>query len=160
MTEQIQDQDRYFMSKALKLAEYAQRMGEVPIGAVLVKDGEVVAEGYNRREMEHDPAGHAEFLAIHIYSRLTREWRMTGCTLYVTLEPCIMCAGLLQQARVDRCVFGAYDPKGGALGSLYQINADERLNHTYEVTGGVMEEECGQILKDFFARKREQNKQE
>ena len=160
MTEQIEAQDRKFMELAIERAKFAGRMGEVPIGAILVKDGEVVAEGYNRREMDHDPAGHAEFTAIRIFSRLTKAWRMSGCTIYVTLEPCIMCAGLMQQSRIDRCVFGAYDPKGGALGSLYQVNEDERLNHTFEVTGGVMEEECAQLLKDFFAKRREENKAE
>ncbi|MEG0096710.1 MAG: nucleoside deaminase, partial [Raoultibacter sp.] len=101
-----------------------------------------------------DPAGHAEFLAMKAAARAVDAWRLSGCTVYVTLEPCIMCAGLMHQARIDRCVFGATDPKAGALGTLYAINADERLNHTFDVTSGVLQEACSILLSDFFKRKR------
>lgn len=150
--------DEDYMRLALEEAHKAAEMGEVPIGAVVVRDGSVVATACNTRETEHDPAGHAEFTAIEQAAQRLGAWRLTGCTVYVTLEPCIMCAGLMHQARVDRCVFGAYDPKAGALGTLYQVNADERLNHVYEVTGGVLEEECAQVLRDFFRARRKRKK--
>ena len=146
--------DEDYMRMALAQAHKAAELGEVPIGAVVVRDGAVVAEACNSREMAHDPAGHAEFTAIEEAAQKAGAWRLTGCTVYVTLEPCIMCAGLMHQARIDRCVFGAYDPKAGALGTLYRINADERLNHTFEVQGGVLEEECGELLRAFFRARR------
>jgi tRNA(Arg) A34 adenosine deaminase TadA len=121
---------------------------------VVVYDGEVIAVGYNRRETDADPSAHAEFSTLLAASRKLGRWRLTGCTVYVTLEPCLMCAGLMQLARVDRCVFGATDPKGGALGSLYAIQGDERLNHRFEVTAGVCERECSALLSTFFARLR------
>lgn len=114
----------------------------------------VIARACNLRESTRDPAGHAEFLAIKQASRELDAWRLTGCTVYVTLEPCIMCAGLMHQARIDRCVYGAFDKKAGALGTLYSINADERLNHTFEVVPGVLEEECAALLRGFFKSKR------
>ncbi|MBE6470746.1 MAG: tRNA adenosine(34) deaminase TadA [Coriobacteriaceae bacterium] len=146
--------DEDYMRMALAQAHKAAELGEVPIGAVVVRDGAVVAEACNSREMAHDPAGHAEFTAIEEAAQKAGAWRLTGCTVYVTLEPCIMCAGLMHQARIDRCVFGAYDPKAGALGTLYRINADERLNHTFEVQGGVLEEECAELLRAFFRARR------
>lgn len=152
--------DETFMARALEQARAAAALDEVPIGAVVVHDGRIVAEACNRREVDRDPAGHAEFLALTQAARRLGVWRLTGCTVYVTLEPCLMCAGLMHQARVDRCVFGAFDPKAGALGSLYQVNADERLNHVFEVTPGVCEEECAALLRDFFREKRRKNKED
>ena len=149
-----QDDIRY-MRLALEQAREAAEMGEVPIGAVVVCDGEVVAACCNRREIDADPAGHAEFLALKRASEKLGRWRLSGCTVYVTLEPCLMCAGLMYQARVDRCVYGCADPKAGALGTLYEINADERLNHRFEVTRGVLEDECAGLLREFFAKLRE-----
>lgn len=151
-------QDIEFMRLAIAEARKAELLDEVPIGAVVVRDGEVIAAAYNRRETDADPAGHAEFLAMKQASNKLGVWRLSGCTVYVTLEPCIMCAGLMHQARIDRCVFGAFDPKAGALGSLYQVNADERLNHVFEVSPGVCEKECASLLQAFFREKRKRNK--
>jgi tRNA(adenine34) deaminase len=142
------------MRLALEQAHIAASIGEVPIGAVVVCDGEVVAVGYNRREIDADPSAHAEFSALIAASKRLGRWRLTGCTVYVTLEPCLMCAGLMQLSRVDRCVFGASDPKGGALGTLYELHRDERLNHRFEVTAGVCEQECSALLSQFFAQLR------
>lgn len=119
----------------------------------------VVSVAGNRRERDADPAGHAEFLALREASRVLGTWRLSICTVYVTLEPCIMCAGLMHQARVKRCVFGAFDPKAGALGSLYSIHGDTRLNHVFSVEGGVLGEECGKMMKDFFSERRRRNKE-
>lgn len=149
------EDDIRFMNLALAQARAAQDLGEVPIGAVVTCDGELIASACNRREIDHDPAGHAEFLAMKEAARALGRWRLSGCTVYVTLEPCVMCAGLMQQSRVDRCVYGAHDPKGGALGTLYQIHDDTRLNHRFEVVSGVLEEECAGLLSSFFARLRE-----
>ena len=146
--------DLKYMSRALELAKQAADQGEVPIGAVVVCQGQVVAEGFNLRETLQDPSAHAEFHAMVAAAKELERWRLTGCTVYVTVEPCIMCAGLMHQARIDRCVYGAPDAKAGALGTLYSVHADARLNHTFQVTAGVMEEECAQVIKDFFARKR------
>lgn len=146
----------YWMKKALLLAKRAQELDEVPVGAILVDaEGKFIAQAYNLKEKLTTPIGHAELLCLHRASRQQRAWRLTGSTLYVTLEPCLMCAGALIQARVSRVVFGAYDPKGGALKSLYEVGSDSRLNHKIDVTGGVLEIECSQILKDFFKKKRE-----
>lgn len=114
----------------------------------------VISRACNLRETTKNPAGHAEFLAMQEAARALDAWRLSDCTVYVTLEPCIMCAGLMHQSRIARCVFGAPDPKAGAVGTLYQVNADERLNHTFEVTPGVLADECSALLKDFFANKR------
>lgn len=146
--------DEQYMRAALEEARIAGEAGEVPIGAVVVCDGVIIARAHNTRERAQDPAGHAEFTAIIQAARARGAWRLSGCTVYVTLEPCIMCAGLMHQARIDRCVFGAYDPKAGALGTLYAINEDTRLNHVFEVAGGVLEQESAQLLRDFFARRR------
>lgn len=153
------DDERY-MRAALEQARLAGQVGEVPIGAVVVRDGRVIAAARNTREESRDPAGHAEFNAIRQAARELGAWRLSGCTVYVTLEPCIMCAGLMHQARIDRCVFGAYDPKAGALGTLYAINADERLNHVFPAQGGVLQDECARLLKDFFAERRKRRKAE
>lgn len=163
--EQRQLDERY-MELALEQARAAAAMGEVPIGAVVVYEPidrgtrrplaapQVIAQAHNRRETDRDPAGHAEFLAMKEAARVLDAWRLSDCTVYVTLEPCIMCAGLMHQARIARCVYGAPDQKAGAVGTLYDIHADERLNHQFEATGGVCEEECVALLRDFFHARR------
>lgn len=150
-----QEDDIRFMRLAIEQAHEAESLGEAPIGAVVTYDGEVIARGHNRREVDHDPAGHAEFIALKQAARELGRWRLSGCTVYVTLEPCLMCAGLMQQSRIDRCVYGASDSKGGALGTLYQIHDDTRLNHRFAVVSGVLESECAALLSEFFARLRE-----
>ncbi len=152
------EQDEAFMRLALAQADLAAQEGEVPIGAVVVYEGQVIAAAHNRREIDRDPSAHAEFSAMLEASRKLDRWRLTGCTVYVTLEPCLMCAGLMVNARVDRCVFGAPDPKGGALGTLYDLSRDERLNHEFEVVPGVLQDEAAAQLKAFFKRRREENK--
>ena len=143
--------DERFMRLALEQAAGAAALGEVPIGAVVVCDGAVVATGSNRREIDADPTAHAELMAVREAAAALGRWRLDGCTVYVTLEPCPMCAGALHAARVDRCVYGAVDPKAGALGTLYDIASDVRLNHRYEVTAGVLADESSALLKRFFA---------
>ena len=150
----VAEQDELFMRLALEEARLAAAEGEVPIGAVVVCDGEVVARAHNRRETDHDPSAHAEFAAMVAASRLLGRWRLTGCTVYVTLEPCLMCAGLMINARIDRCVYGAADPKGGALGTLYDVSHDARLNHEFAVTTGVLSDECAGELRAFFRARR------
>ena len=149
----LQD-DECYMREALAEARAAAAEGEVPCGAVVVLDGKVVARGHNRRETDADPSAHAEFLAMTRASQALGRWRLTGCTVYVTLEPCLMCAGLMVNARIDRCVFGASDPKGGALGTLFDVSHDERLNHEFEVTSGVLATECADELRAFFRARR------
>ena len=144
------DEDAVYMSLAVEQARRAANEGEVPIGAVLVCDGAVVAHGRNAREGAADPTAHAEMIAIREGAERLGRWRLTGCTLYVTLEPCPMCAGALVNARIDRLVYGAADPKAGAVGTLYDLSRDARLNHRYEVTAGVLGEECGAMLREFF----------
>lgn len=139
------------MRLALDEARKAGAAGEVPIGAVVVCDDVVVARGHNRRETDEDPTAHAEMIAVREAAKALGRWRLSGCTVYVTLEPCPMCAGALHAARIDRCVYGATDPKAGALGTLYDIASDERLNHRYEVTADVLAEESSAILREFFA---------
>lgn len=153
-----QQLDEKFMHVALEEAALAAEEGEVPIGAVVVFDGEVIARAHNRRETDIDPSAHAEFVAMVEASRVLDRWRLTGCTVYVTLEPCVMCAGLMVNSRVDRCVFGASDPKGGAVGTLYDLSHDERLNHEFEVTSGVLADEAAQQLRDFFKARRKARK--
>ncbi len=146
--------DTHWMQEALELAKQAQTLGEVPIGAIIVCDGQIVGRGYNRREIDHDPLAHAELLAIQEASNTLGRWRLTGCTLYVTLEPCPMCAGALVNARVDRIVYGAKDLKAGAIDSLFALATDPRLNHRCQITSGIMENECSAILKEFFLKLR------
>ena len=150
MSEQL-DIDVGFMTQALELAREAAVLSEVPVGAVAVKDGVVIARGYNRREIDKDPFSHAEFIAMREAARALGVWRLTGVTLYVTLEPCAMCAGALVQSRVSRLVFGASDPKAGAVGSLYDLAREPRHNHRVEVVTGVLANESSQLLKQFFA---------
>lgn len=147
-------QDEKWMRRALELAQKAARRKEVPVGAVLVREGEVIAEAFNLRESLHTPLGHAELIALQRASKKLQAWRLVNTTLYVTLEPCIMCAGAMVQARVGRLVYGATDPKAGGVESLYQICADSRLNHQIEITAGVLAAECSFLLKEFFRMKR------
>ncbi len=148
------EEDLGFMRLALAEAAAAADEGEVPIGAVVVCDGKVVSRAHNRREEDADPAAHAEFLAMEEAARVLGRWRLSGCTVYVTLEPCLMCAGLMVNARVDRCVYGAPDPKGGALGTLFDVSHDPRLNHAFEVTSGVLADEAADQLRAFFRARR------
>ena len=147
------DDHEVFMREALHLAEYAAKLDEVPVGAVVVYRGKIIAKGYNLRERKHSPLAHAEVVAISKAARRLGGWRLSGCTLYVTLEPCPMCAGAIVNARIDEVVFGAYDPKAGGLGSVYDL-AEGKLNHTPRVTGGVMEAACAALLKQYFSNKR------
>jgi tRNA(adenine34) deaminase len=147
----------HFMRLALREAQAALEEDEVPIGSVIVHQNRVIAAAHNQREALHDPTAHAEMIAITQAAEQLRDWRLEDCTLYVTLEPCPMCAGAIVQARVPRLVFGATDPKAGACVSLYSIVTDSRLNHQVEMIGGVMELDCATILKEFFARKRSHN---
>jgi tRNA(adenine34) deaminase len=148
------DSDEAWMLEALELARAAAALGEVPIGALVVRAGEVVGRGFNRRETDRDPLAHAEILAVREAARAVGGWRLTGCTLYVTLEPCPMCAGALVNARVDRLVYGAADPKAGYCGTLGNLVQDPRLNHRLAVTAGVLEGECAAVLRTFFAELR------
>lgn len=149
------DADVKFMQEALAAAAAAASLGEVPIGAVIVREGRVIARGENRRERDRDPTAHAEMIAVREAARRLGGWRLTGCTLYVTLEPCPMCAGAAVQARLTRLVFGAADPKGGAGGSVVDLLRDTRFSHVVEVASGVCEEECSALLRQFFATLRD-----
>ena len=146
--------DETWMSEALAEARRAAAEGEVPIGAVVVCEGRIVGRGRNARERLHDPTAHAEVLALQQASQALRRWRLTGTTVYATLEPCPMCAGALVNARVDRLVYAVPDPKAGAVGTLFDIARDPRLNHRIEVTSGVLAAECGDLLRGFFRGKR------
>ena len=147
----ITEIDEKFMREALAEARAAAAVGEVPIGAVVVCAGEIVARAHNRRELDQDPSAHAEFAALCAAAQALGRWRLSDCTVYVTLEPCCMCAGLMVNARVGRCVYGAADAKAGALGSLYDLNADSRLNHRFNVAAGVLADECRKVLSNYFA---------
>ncbi len=148
------DIDRYWMGHALSLAREAEQRGEVPVGAVLIRDGQVVGEGWNRPISDCDPTAHAEIIALRQAAVATGNYRLPNTTLYVTLEPCAMCAGALIHARVARVVFGASDPKGGAAGSVFDVLGTDRLNHRVMVEGGLLAAECGELLRSFFRRKR------
>ncbi|MFC4182702.1 tRNA adenosine(34) deaminase TadA [Saccharococcus thermophilus] len=150
--------DEYYMRLAIEEAKKAEQMGEVPIGAVIVQDGRVIARSHNLRETEQRAIAHAEILAIDEACKATRSWRLEDATLYVTLEPCAMCAGAIVLARVKRVVFGASDPKGGCAGTLMNLLQEERFNHQVEVTSGVLGDECGQMLSNFFRKLREKKK--
>ncbi|GFO59234.1 tRNA-specific adenosine deaminase [Geomonas silvestris] len=150
--------DNYWMGKAIVQAKRAEAIGEVPIGAVLVKDGVVIARGHNLRESKQDPAAHAELIAIRRAAAKLKSWRLTGATLYVTLEPCTMCMGAIILSRLDRVVFGSYDPKGGAAGSLFDFSNDARLNHSVVLTPGVRGEETSALLSNFFSALRAEKK--
>ncbi len=150
--------DEKFMEAAIDAAFIAEENGDVPIGAVVVYENKIIAKGYNQRHQLNDPTAHAEIIALTAAAEVIGNWRLNGCTIYVTLEPCTMCAGALVNARMDRLVYGCDDPKAGACKSLYNIVQDERLNHRLEVTSGVMVQECSTILSDFFRRRRIENK--
>lgn len=141
------------MQAALELARKAAQAGDVPVGCVIVQNHEIISGGYNRREQDNDALNHAEMIAIAAACEKLNTWRLEDCALYVTLEPCVMCAGAIVNARIKHVVFGAYDPKGGAFGGLFDLNT-LGLNHRPEITGGILEDECANILKGFFAIKR------
>lgn len=144
--------DEDFMKRALIEARKAEELGEVPIGAVLVHDGQVVETAFNLRESLQTTASHAEMILIDKGNAFYKSWRLEDCTLYVTLEPCQMCAGAILQARIPRVVFGAYDPKAGCAGSIINLLEDERFNHQVDLTGGVLDESCSQLISDFFKK--------
>ena len=146
--------DRQFMQQALEQAGLAALAGEVPVGAVIVRNGEVIARAFNRPITNHDPSAHAEMLALRQAALSEENYRLPGTTLYVTLEPCTMCAGAMLHARVDRIVYGAADPKTGAAGSVLDVFSSKQLNHQTVIEGGVMDQECGQLLRDFFKERR------
>lgn len=146
--------DRQFMQQALNQAKLAAKAGEVPVGAVLVRDGQIISTGFNQPISNSDPSAHAEMMALRSAALNDSNYRLPGTTLYVTLEPCTMCAGAMLHARVDRVVFGAPDPKTGAAGSVLDIFSEKQINHQTQVEGGIMGEECGQVLRDFFKERR------
>ncbi|MGB1926556.1 MAG: tRNA adenosine(34) deaminase TadA [Rubripirellula sp.] len=148
------DVDTHWMGRALELAVEAVTLDEVPVGAVIIKDSSIIAAASNQRETLKDPTAHAEMIAITQAASAIGDWRLENTTLYVTLEPCVMCAGAILQSRIPRVVFGASDPKGGAITSMFEILSDGRLNHQALITSGVLGEPCGRILTDFFASKR------
>lgn len=152
------DTDQRFMNSAITQAMIAENNGDVPVGAVITHENQIIAKGYNQRHQLNDPTAHAEIIALTAAAEYIGNWRLDGCTIYVTLEPCPMCAGALVLARMDRCVFGCRDPKAGACGSLYNIIQDERLNHRVEITEGVLADDCAALLTEFFAGKRRENK--
>jgi tRNA(adenine34) deaminase len=156
---QFDSDDSTFMREALAEAHLAAEAGEVPVGAVIVLNGNVISKGHNGRETRQSPLAHAEILAIEEAARFLRSWRLTGCDLYVTLEPCVMCVGAMLQARIRRLVFGCLDPKAGAAESLYRLCEDRRLNHRVSVTGGVLAPESATLLENFFSALRDRKKQ-
>jgi tRNA(adenine34) deaminase len=152
--------DQLYMKIAIKQAQIAEENGDVPIGVVIVSEKQIIGKAYNQREQLQDPTAHAEIIALTQAAAFIGSWRLHGCTIYVTLEPCPMCAGALVLARIDRLVYGCDDPKTGAIKSLYNIVNDERLNHTINVTSGVLAEECSVLLQHFFRRRRIENNQQ
>ena len=149
----------HWMKEALALARDAAVAGEIPVGAIVVHhpagvEPRIIGRGSNRREADHDPSGHAEIVAMREAGAVLQSWRLLDCTMYVTLEPCPMCAGAMVQARLGRLVYGCTDPKAGAVETLYRICTDERLNHRVDVVGGVLKEECGRVLREFFVARR------
>jgi len=154
MNDSQERQDERYMRMAIDAAHIAEENGDVPIGAVIVYENQIIGRAYNQREQLTDPTAHAEIIALTQAATFMETWRLHECTIYVTLEPCPMCAGALVLARLDRLVFGCEDPKTGACGSLYDIVRDTRLNHRLEVTSGVLADDCAKVLRDFFARRR------
>jgi tRNA(adenine34) deaminase len=146
--------DNHWMQHALELARVAGTKGEVPVGALLVRDEDIIGEGYNSPISRHDPSAHAEIIALRTAAVMQQNYRLPGTTLYVTLEPCCMCAGAIIQARVKRLVYAAADPKAGAAGSVFHLLQSEALNHRVEITGGIMADEAGELLRDFFRSRR------
>jgi len=160
MNEMLNKSDKELMQIAIKEAKFAEENGDVPIGAVIVYENQIIGKAYNQREQLQDPTAHAEIIALTQAAAFLESWRLHGCTMYVTLEPCTMCAGALVLARIDRLVYGCDDPKTGAVKSLYNIVTDERLNHIIDVTSGVLAEECSGLLQHFFRRRRIENNQQ
>jgi len=158
LDDKLAEQDEQFMRPAIDAAHIAEENGDVPIGAVIVHKDTIIAKAYNQREQLQDPTAHAEIIALTQAAAALETWRLNGCTMYVTLEPCCMCAGALVLARIDRLVYGCDDPKAGACKSLYNIVQDKRLNHRLEVIAGVLADECSELLQAFFAKKRTDNK--
>ncbi|MEW6358098.1 MAG: tRNA adenosine(34) deaminase TadA [Planctomycetota bacterium] len=150
------DRHEYYMAQALREAGVAFEEGEVPVGAVIVHEGRIIARAHNQRERLHDPTAHAEMIAITQAAEYLQAWRLTGCTMVVTLEPCAMCAGAMVLARMDRLIFGAFDPKAGACGSVLDVIREPKLNHHMEVISGILQDECGAILTEFFKARREE----
>ena len=148
------------MKTAIEQAQIAEENGDVPIGAVIVYENQIIGRAYNQREQLQDPTAHAEIISLTQAAAFLESWRLHGCTMYVTLEPCPMCAGAMVLARIDRLVYGCDDPKTGAVKSLYNIVNDDRLNHTINVTSGVLDEECSDLLQQFFRRRRTENTQQ
>jgi len=149
-------EDERFMRMAVEAAKIAEDNGDIPIGAVIVLENKIIAKAYNQREQLADPTAHAEIIALTQAAAALENWHLNGCTMYVTLEPCPMCAGALVLSRMDRLVYGCDDPKSGACGSLYNIVTDERLNHRLEVTSGVLAEQCREQLQNFFQQRRDE----
>lgn len=161
MTEQITFADEQFMRHAMRLAQRAEALGEIPVGAVLVDaSGAIIAEGFNTSIIQHDPTAHAEMQALRQGGLAQQNYRLLDCTLYVTLEPCTMCAGAILHSRIKRLVFGAYDYKTGAVGSRFHFFDDYKMNHDVEIVGGVLADECGVMLSEFFKKRRAAKKQE
>jgi tRNA(adenine34) deaminase len=160
MNEMLNKSDKELMQIAIKEAQIAEENGDVPIGAVIVYQNQIIGKAYNQREQLQDPTAHAEIIALTQAAAFLESWRLHGCSMYVTLEPCPMCAGALVLARIDRLVYGCDDPKTGAIKSLYNIVTDERLNHIIDVTSGVLAEECSSLLQQFFRRRRFENNQQ
>ena len=156
----IHDEDEYWMRQAMEEARKAEAIAEVPIGAIVVCDGRIIGRGHNLRESALDPTAHAEMVAIREASASRQAWRLSDCTLYATLEPCPMCAGAIVQARIDRVVFGASDPKAGCAGTLMNLLQEPRFNHRAEVVPHVLQQECSDMLSDFFRKLRELRKQQ
>ncbi len=155
MSLHLDETDRRFMQEAIELARKALEAEDVPVGAVVVYEGRIIGRGYNQREKLHDPTAHAEMLALTAAAEYLGQWRLDGCTIYVTLEPCAMCAGALVLARMERLVYAATDPKAGACGSLFTITQDSRLNHRVDTVAGVLADEAAALLRDFFRRRRD-----
>jgi tRNA(adenine34) deaminase len=153
-------EDQLYMKLAIEQAQIAEENGDVPIGAVIVYQNQIIGRAYNQREQLQDPTAHAEIIALTQAAAFIESWRLHGCTMYVTLEPCPMCAGALVLARIDRLVYGCDDPKTGAVKSMYNIVSDQRLNHIIDVTSGVLAEECSGLLQQFFRRRRFENNQQ
>jgi len=158
LTDDPRSLDEQMMQQALREAEQALEADEVPVGAVVVHDGRIIGRGHNQRERLQDPTAHAEMIALTAAAAALRSWRLEGCTLYVTLEPCAMCAGAIVLARIERLVFGADDPKAGACGSVYNIVEDKRLNHQPKLTAGLLADACSALLREFFSRQRAMGK--
>ena len=156
----IDEQDRVFMSAAMQEAAVAESMAEVPIGAVVVKAGQIIGRGHNLRETDQDPTAHAEMIAIRQAAEQLGSWRLIDCSLYVTLEPCVMCMGAIILARIPQLIYACRDPKVGAVGSIYNFSTDERFNHQVQVREGVLRQECSAQLSSFFRKLREQKKEQ